>query len=198
MTEQAHVVAGLVATGIGALGYIPYYRDIFRGSTKPHPFTWFGFAIINAITFVAQVVAGAGPGAWVSGLTTVATLGITVLAFRKGEKQITTFDWVCFLSSLLAIVLWRLTANPLWAVVVVTVADALAFAPTFRKAYSRPYEETPTLYVFSTMKYGVSLLGLRNFNMVTAFFPLGIIPLNMAIVFLIFIRRRSMRREARI
>ena len=75
MSFEYHAALGFVAVAIGVIGYIPYYRDIFRGTTKPHPFTWVGFGLLNGVTFVAQIVTGAGPGAWVSAITTIALTG---------------------------------------------------------------------------------------------------------------------------
>lgn len=189
MFADYHAVLGIIAVAIGVIGYIPYYRDIFRGTTKPHPFTWIGFGLLNAITFVAQVVTGGGPGAWVTAITTIATFGIATLAFRQGEKNITAFDWVCFGGALIGIVLWKLTSDPLGAILIVTIADLLAFAPTFRKAYLRPQEETATLYAMSVLKYGISLFALATFDLTTAFFPVAIAVANAAIVLLLLFRR---------
>jgi hypothetical protein len=190
--NNSHAILGIVAVIIGLIGYIPYYRDIFRHKTKPHPFTWLGFGILNGITFVAQVVTGGGPGAWVTAITTVATLGIAGLAFIRGEKRINVFDWICFIGALLGIVLWKLTSNPFLAVLIVTAADLLAFAPTYRKGFLRPQEETITLYGVSVIKYGVSLFALSVFNLTTAFFPIAIIIANVAMVLLLWMRRAQL------
>ncbi len=193
MIYDYHVVLGVIAVVVGAIGYVPYYRDIFRGTTKPHPFTWLGFGILNGITFFAQIITGAGPGAWVSAITTLATLGIAILSFSRGEKRITSFDWICFSGALIGIILWRLTSEPLSAVVVVTIADLLAFAPTFRKSFLRPHEETATLYTMSVLKYGISIFALTTFNLTTAFFPVAIIIANVAIVLMLLVRRQQLR-----
>lgn len=190
MPLDYHVTLGLISVAVGIVGYIPYYRDIFRGTTKPHPFTWIGFGLMNGITFVAQVVTGAGPGAWISALTTLGTFGIAALSFKKGEKDITVFDWICFASALVGIVLWRLTNDPLGAVIIVTIADFLAFAPTFRKAYVRPHEETVSLYAMSAVKYIISIMALTTFNLTTALFPVAITAFNVAIVLFIVLRRK--------
>src|SRR3989344_6269281 len=91
-----HIVLGIIAAAVGLLGYFYYYRDIFRGKTTPHLFSWLSFGLLNAITFFAQVVKGGGPGAWVTGVSTITTFGIAFLAIRYGEKHITRFDWICF------------------------------------------------------------------------------------------------------
>ena len=182
---------GIIAVIVGLVGYVPYYRDVIRGTTKPHPFSWVGFALLLGITFFAQVATGAGASAWVNGVSAVGVLGIAVLSFSKGERDITHFDWICFVGGLVGIMLWRLTSNPLTAVIIVTVVDAIVFLPTYRKAYLKPNEETASLFVLSTVKYFISLFALASFNLTTALFPVSLVITNGAFVLLLMVRRRK-------
>lgn len=185
-------ILGILAVLVGLISYIPYYRDILRGSTKPHPFSWFAFALMLGITFFAQLVTGGGAGAWVNGVSAVAVFGIAILSLSKGDREITTFDWFCFAGALLGIVLWRATNNPLTAVIIVAATDTIAFAPTFRKAYLRPHEETMSLFIFSAAKYAISLFALLVFTPTTALFPVVLVASNLALVFLLIVRRRRL------
>ena len=194
--DDYKTLLGILAVVIGLVSYIPYYRDVLRGTTKPHPFSWFAFSLLMGITFFAQVVTGAGPGAWVTGISAVAVLGIALLSIWKGHREITTFDWFCFAGALFGMVLWRATNDPLWAVVIVTVTDAIAFAPTYRKGYLKPNEETASLFVFSAAKYLVSLFALSTFNLTTALFPLSLVISNAVFVAVLMLRRRGLTRNA--
>src|SRR5690606_16045788 len=111
---------------------------IYRGTNKPHMFTWIIWTLLTAIILAAQIVGGAGPGAWSTGAVLLPCIIITVLAIQRGEKNITASDWVMFLAGLAAIPVWLATSNPLWAVIIVVAIDALAFGPTFRKSWFRP------------------------------------------------------------
>ena len=197
MLSDYKTILGILAVVIGVVGYVPYYRDVLRGTTKPHPFSWFAFALLMGITFFAQFFTGGGAGAWVTGISAVAVAGIAVLSLAKGEKEITTFDWLCFAGALLGVVLWRATESPLAAVVIVTVTDSVAFAPTYRKAYLRPQEETASLFVFSAVKYFTSLFALDVFNLTTALFPMALVITNFGFVFLVLLRRRRLGRVSR-
>lgn len=192
MMYDYKTILGIVAVVIGLISYVPYYRDILRGATKPHPFSWFAFALMLGITFFAQLVTGAGAGAWVNGVSAIAVFGIAVLSVLKGYREITTFDWFCFAGALLGIILWRVTNDPFTAVVIVTITDTIAFAPTFRKAYLKPHEETASLFAFSGAKYAVSLFALSIFNPTTALFPAVLVLSNLALVFLLIFRRRQL------
>lgn len=196
MTYDIKIILGFLAVFVGLVGYIPYYRDVLRGVTKPHPFSWIGFTLLLGITFFAQIATGAGPGAWVNGVSALGVFGIAILALWKGERDITIFDWACFAGALLGIVLWRMTSDPLTAVVVVTITDMIVFFPTYRKAYLKPHEETASLFVFAAAKYIISIFALTSLNLTTALFPISLILSNVALVAMLLIRRRQLSNTA--
>ena len=189
-----HVVLGVLATLIGIVSYVPYFRDIFSGITKPHPFSWIAWGLLVGVAFVAHVVEGAGPGAWASGITAICCFAIGLLAFWNGEKEITRLDWVCFVSSLVAIALWRFVGDALTAVVIVTVADALAFVPTFRKSFAKPHEETLITYSLSIPKWIFGIAAVQVFNLTTLFFPVAIFLMTSSFVGMVLLRRRQLAR----
>lgn len=184
---------GVVAVVIGFIGYFPYLRDIFKGRTKPHLFSWFIWAILIGTIFFVQVVGNAGPGAWVTGFAAAICLVIAILAFKRGEKEITKIDWLCFAVALSGIILWIKTKNPLSAVILITLVDATAFIPTFRKSYTKPYEETATQYFLASIKWAVGLFAIKSFSLVTWLFPASLVVTNGLFVLLVLIRRRMIR-----
>ena len=46
---------GGVATAIALAGYVPYFRDLHRGATKSHAFSWLVWAVLIGIAFAGQV-----------------------------------------------------------------------------------------------------------------------------------------------
>lgn len=190
MTYDYHVVLGAIAAFLGVVGYSLYYPSILRGITKPHLFTWFTYFLIDVIVFAAQFVSGAGPGAWVTLTGVVGTFGVTVLALRFGEKHITKSDWISFIGALFAILLWKATSDPLGAVVISVVINFLAIAPTIRKSYVKPHEESLSIWVLDTIRFSVSIAALASFNLTTAFFPAALVTGNLILIGTILIRRR--------
>ena len=185
------VFAGALATIVGIIGYVPYFRDIIRGETKPHVFSWLIWGMLTATSFFAQIVSDAGPGAWVMGITMVADFAIAGFAFFRGEKGITRTDWLCFLGAILGIVLWRITDNPLSAVITVSIVDFLGFLPTFRKALKKPYEETLTTFTFAVVKFVIGITALQSFELVNWLYPAMIAVTNAIFVAIILFRRRK-------
>ncbi len=87
MTDYKTIL-GIIAIVIGFIGYVPYLRDMFRGTTKPHPFSWLVWATLEIIAFAAQIATGAGSGAWVTGASATVALFVTIYAFRKKDVTI--------------------------------------------------------------------------------------------------------------
>jgi len=187
------VALGITATVLGFIGYFPYVRDTLRGTTRPHVFSWAVWGVMETIAFFAQIAKGAGAGAWATGTSAVIMFFIVGIALTHADKQIRLFDWVALSGALVGILLWRLTDNPLLAIIFVTIADAFGFIPTFRKAYHKPHEETLIEYIFSALKWIVSLFALGSFNLTTALYPISLIFTNSAFVAMAFVRRKNMK-----
>lgn len=186
------IVLGIVASVIGLAGYIPYFRDILRGQTKPHIFSWTVWSLLEGIAFFAQTARGAGPGAWVTGSSAVFCSIIALTSLSRGEKNITTFDWLAFAGSLVSLVLWKLTSDPLAAVILITLTDILVFAPTFRKAYYKPQEETALSFSIAAFRLALSLVAMDSLNLTTGLYPASLVLSNSIFVAMLFIRRRQL------
>ena len=185
-------VLGVVAIVIGVYSYIPYFRDIFNGSTKPHAFTWFVWFLLTALAFGAQASDGAGAGAWVTAFTAIVALAVTLTALKVGRQNIVALDWVFFIGSLTALGLWLVTKDPVSSVVLITAIDALAFVPTFRKSFHKPQEETATTYALSALKFGVSLAALNAMTLTTSLYPISLVITNGLFVTMVTWRRKRL------
>lgn len=187
-------IIGLGASAIGLASYVPYFRDIFLNKTRPHIFSWFVWGIISSTAFFLQRSAGAGPGTWAIGLSSMACFLITILAFFKGGFKVVVFDWLAFLGALLGITLWLITDNPLLAIIFISLADFLAFTPSFKKAYYEPGAETLSTWVFSAFKFFLILLATETYSWLTIIYPLSLVLSNSAFSFMLIIRRRSLKK----
>ena len=187
------IVIGIVAALSSFIGYVPYFRDIFLKKTKPHLFSWFIWSLIGGIAFFAQISEGAGSGAWVVGLGSMICFSIGVLAFFQGERKITSSDWIALSGAMLGLILWQVSRNPLLAIVSVTVADALAFIPSFRKAYNEPREETLITWFVSSFKFILALVATESYSLTTILYPLSLVITNGSFAIMLIIRRRILK-----
>ncbi|HEV2403593.1 MAG TPA: hypothetical protein VGS08_05335 [Candidatus Saccharimonadales bacterium] len=181
----------ILAIGLGLFGYAFYARGILQGKIKPHAFTWFVWGVLTAIAFVAQISSGGGPGAWATGFTALCSFAFAIVGLSESSRVlIAKSDWAFFFLSLLAIPMWRITGNPLWAILIITVTDAIAFIPTFRKAYHHPETENKWTYTLSGLKFLVSLFALQSFNWTTALYPASLVLADLVFVMMLVWRKQ--------
>jgi hypothetical protein len=190
------ITLGVLAVLVGFVGYAYYFRDMFRGKTKPHAFSWFVWSILTGIAFAAQVTSNAGPGAWVTGVTAVVCFIIFLYALCKGKRDFPLADWLCLAASIIAILLWWATSNPFWSVILISVTDMVAFVPTFRKAYHKPYEETLAQYILASCKSALGIAALRSFSVTTWLYLATLVIMNGAFAVMLVWRRSQKSAKA--
>jgi len=186
------VLLGFLSAILVFVGYFFYFRDIFKGSTKPHAFTWFAWGLINSIVFFAQVYEGAAAGSWMTGLNALGCIAVCVISFSKGIKDFPLFDWISLFASLFALVLWWLTKEPAFSVILLTLTDILAFLPTFRKGFFKPYEETVSTFAISSFQFFLSIFALGTYNIPTTLYPASIFLTDGLFVLMLLVRRKQL------
>lgn len=184
---------GFASIGVQFVGYAPYFRDLYRGTTKPHVFSWFIWGLLQAIAFTAQIMSGGGAGAWQVGTGAVLCFIVAGIALFAGEKNITKTDWACFIGALLGVLAWISTSNPVWAVLIVSAVDTLGFIPTFRKAYMKPHEETAFVFAMATVACVLSLFALESYSVTTWFYLATLVVTNGSFVVYLVIRRAQLK-----
>lgn len=186
------LILGVIAIVIGFIGYVPYFRNIASGKTKPHAFTWLVWGILTGIAFAGQVSSGGGFGTWVTGFTAVLCVIIFLFALWKGTKDFPLVDWLSFLGAGIGLILWAVTKSPLAAIVLVTIIDALGFIPTFRKSYSHPNEETAFTYTMSGLKFIFGIAALNQLSPITVIYPASLVLTNLLFVAMVQVRRQQL------
>jgi len=190
MTQVVKEVLSVIAITLTFIAFIPYIRSILQGKTKPHAFSWIIWASVTFIVFLAQLADKGGVGAWPIGVSGLITLYVAVLAYiKKSDNMITKKDWLFFITAMTALPLWYFTSNPLWAVIILTTVDLLGFAPTFRKAYSRPYEEQLTFFALMASRNLIAIMALEHYSLTTILFPAAT-----ALACILFIQMVMLRR----
>ena len=186
---EPNTLLGTLAVIIGFAGYTFYIKGILKGEVKPHAFTWSVWGILTLIAFIAQLVDGGGPGAWVTGATALMSFIFAIVGLGASSRTyIQKSDWLLFIFTLLAIPVWFITENPLWAIVLITIIDAVAFAPTFRKAFHHPETENTWTYFLSGTKFIVGIAALESFTTTTVLYPASLVLANYAFVAMVLWR----------
>ena len=191
MEKEIIAIIGVILT---VIGYSAYIYSIFKGETRPHPFSWFIWGILTAIGFFAQIDDHAGPGASITGVSAVITFFIAAMGYyKRADITITRTDWILFIATMMAIPLWLITETPLYSVMLITVIDSIAFYPTFYKSWYKPNQELVFEYILAALKYGLSIMALNHYSITTSLYPLSLVLMNVLFIGMVYYRRRSLK-----
>jgi hypothetical protein len=183
------VLLGFIATGLAIISYIPYIRDMRRGRTKPHAFSWLIWTIITYIAGAAQLAGGGGWGSMVAFTTGTISAWIAFYAFRHRAITITKGDWISLVIALGAIPLWLFTKQPLLSVIIVSIIDLVAFWITIRKTYNLPYSENLAQNLMSTGKHVLTIGAQQHYSWVTILYPVSLAFATASFCIMLLIRR---------
>lgn len=174
--------------------FVPYIRSIRGGRTRPHLFSWIIWGLGTFVIFLAQLAGGGGIGAWPIGVSGLITFYVAWLAWtHRADTTVTRSDWMFFLAALAAIPAWVFTADPLWAVVILTTVDTAGFGPTFRSAWVSPHSERIGFYALAAVRNLLVVLALEHYSVTTVLFPAVVGIGSLSLAGLIAFRRGSMR-----
>lgn len=192
--DYSFVISG-VAILLSFVGYYLYVRSALAGKTKPHVFSWFVWGILIAIAFAAQLIQGAGLGAWVTGTTMLACFLFALLGLKYGKLHFPLIDWICLAGAIIAIGLWAYFNDPTYSIILITLVDLLAWIPTVRKAYKKPQEENYKLFAIGSLKFFISLFALSTFTISTSLYPLYLTITNGLFAAMVVIRRKQLKKS---
>lgn len=188
-------IYSFVAILLTLIGYIPYIKDTVKGKTTPHAFTWFTFGLATAFTFALQLSAGAGVGSFVTLVISISVFTIFILSLFKGEKNITLSDKIFFILALLALAFWVIAKQPIISAILLSTINILAFIPTIRKSWNKPFSETLSTYIVNASRYVLGLLALEHYNIITYLFPLSATIITFSFVIILITRRNILKTQ---
>ena len=161
------LIFSILAVILSIIGIIPYIKDIVKGNTQPHLYTWLIWSITEATATAGLWLGGAGIGAWSLTIGTMLELCIAFLCLKYGTKNITRSDKVILFLLLISILIWWIMGNPFVSLIMVTAIDAIGFFPTFRKTFEEPWSETVSMWGIYIIANIFSILALESYNFMT-------------------------------
>jgi hypothetical protein len=186
---------GFVAVALTFVGYIPYIRDTLKGKTKPHIYTWFIWALVTAIAFALQLSDKAGAGAYVTLAAAMVCFAIFIIGTRQGDKDITKLDTLFLIFSFIALGLWLFADQPVLSIVLLSSIDMLGFIPTIRKSWYKPNQETLSSYATNTFRFGLAIIALQHYTIVTSLYPITWIIANGGFSIFLVVRRKQLNQK---
>ena len=187
-------IIAIIATLLTIVGYIPYLRDIFAKKTKPHLYTWLIWGITQGTATVALIYGGGKFGSFGLIIGTILVLIVFLLSFKYGTKDITKKDTITLILALFAILIWWQLDNPLIAVFLISVIDAIGYIPTIRKSFKDPWSETISFWIIMAIVDLLALLANNQYNFLTTTYLATLFILNIVVILVCFSRKRIIKK----
>ncbi len=187
-------IISIIAVILTFVAYIPYYRDILKGKTHPHVYTWSLWGLLTVLLVALQIIGGAGPATWVTAAAGLLCIGVIILSLRNGKKDITRLDTTIAFLALAAIGFWLIVDQPIISIVLVIIADGLAFIPTVRKSWHKPYAETLSLYVTNALRFFLTLAAVESYTFLSTSWIIFWATSNALFSVMLVIRRRQIKK----
>lgn len=186
------VVAG-IATILTFVAYISYYKDILKGKTHPHIYSWFLWALLGILVVGLQIEGKAGAAVLVSFAALLACIGVVLLSIKRGTRDVTKLDGYVAGLGVLATIFWLVVDQPVISVVLLITADLLAFIPTIRKSWSKPRSETLSLYITNAIRFSMALFAVKEYSFLSSAWIIFWVLGNALFALMLVVRRKQVK-----
>ncbi len=182
-------IFGYISALLSIIMVIPYIYDIFLQKTKPERASWFIWLVLMSIAFFSQYAEGATDSLWLTGGQLVGVLLVFILSIKYGIGGLTKRDISALFFSMIGLLIWFITKNAVYALVIVVIIDAIGIWLTVLKTYEEPGTETLSTWVMSGTASFFGALSIGTFNFILLLYPLYLLLANLSVAGTIVLRR---------
>lgn len=177
---------------VWSLFSVKYFIATLKGEVRPNKVTWLLWSIAPMIATFASLQ-GIGPS--LSILPVFISGFIPFLIFlasfinRKAYWRMGRFDLLCACISLITLLIWGLSHNPILATALSVFSDAMAAVPTVRKAWKYPETENIYFFIGGIFSALTSYFAIIEWNFTALAFPTYLVLLNILLVTVLKVRK---------
>lgn len=181
---QYLVFIGVTAQFIGIASYI---KETVKGNTKPNRITWLLWSIAPLIATFAALSNGVRLSVLPVFMAGFGPLLVFISSFvnKKSYWKLEKFDYLCGLFSILALVLWAITKEPIVAIIFAILSDGFASVPTLVKSWHHPETETVSPFLAGLFSSITGFFAIVVWNFSSVAFPLYLVIINCILIFVI-------------
>ncbi len=184
------LIVGIVGGLLALAGFLPYLRDIRRGTTKPHMFTWLIWRITQTVATGSMLQKGANFGAITFVVGTVFVWGIFFYTLTAKKENIKKYDWIALSMAIVSIVVWLGMKNPVGAIILASSIDGIGYIPTIRQSYQAPENETLSTWTTFIVADLCCIIALQEYNWGTLTYVSTLTVGNTIIASILYLRRK--------
>lgn len=187
-------IFGYISAILSILMVVPYIRDILLLKTKPERASWLIWTVLGFIAFFSQLAKGATDSLWLTGRQTLAVLIIVILSIKYGVGGLTKRDIRALIAAGIGLIIWYITKEAAWALLIVIAIDSVGTLLTAIKSYEDPESETLSTWILSGTSGIFGALAVGAFHPILLAYPLYIAIANYIIVTTMLLGRKKLKK----
>lgn len=181
-------MAGMAAGILYVIAFVPYVLSILRGKTRPSKMTWAIWSLLNFITLFSYISLGARNTLWMTGATTIGSLGVFLLSLRYGEGRRSRRDLWLLTGAVITALIWLLSGQPVVAQLSGLVLLVLGAIPTILIVYRTPERESRLTWSLFTLSCIVNLFSIERWALGIIAGPIVSLSVDGVVMMLLFRR----------
>ncbi len=192
MTKE--LIFTLISTCLIIGWNIPYIFDVWKWRSFPHPISFWVWSILTGFNTYVLFISGEYLGfisGWAIFLTTFILAILGVIHYKK--IYINWFDYICLFLIIGLLFYWIFSRNVINTVILTTLIDMIAFLPTFKKGWLRPWSETAIAYFIPWVTQIFTILSIQTPNIETTLFWWYLLFANLTFVTMVISRRNYLK-----
>jgi len=184
-------IFGLLTGVVIFVGYIPYIKDTLLRKTQPHRTSWLIWSILGGIAFFSQLSKGAGNSLWLPGVQTFAVLIVFGLSIKFGMGGLSKMDIFSLLVAGIGVVVWILTKEALFALLITVFVDLIGGFLSVVKSYKNPESETLITWILDGIAGLLAMVAVGKMDWILLIYPLYMFLVNLAVVMAIILGKNK-------
>ncbi len=161
----------------------PYIRSIvITKETKLNRVSWIIWSTIGIINLAAYISAGEKGTIWFVIAAAINPIILLLLSLKFGEKHWYPIDTACIVLAALSLLLWRMTGNPILALVAGLVADFLGLVPTFIKVIRNPHSENLVSWLIGLLAGICNIIAVQPWTWASGIYTIYMVSQSILVI----------------
>ena len=152
---------------------------------------------MGSVAFASQAAIGAGDSLWFVGLQTAGVAVVSALSIKYGEGGFNRSDSTFVLLALMGTILWLVTDNALFSLLMVVVVRAIGVGVTVVKTYAHPLSETALPWFLYAVSAVLAMISVGRLDPALLLYPAYVLIADFAVMFAKYHRSLQVSRLAR-
>lgn len=180
---------------ISILGALPYAIGALKGRVKPERATWGVWTLILVLSLAGYRAEGGEASSFFILGDLIITGSIFIISIFKGVGGLSKVDIYCILLSLIGLLVWQMSSDPVYQIIGTVSADAMALIPTIKHALEKPEQESSSAFISAAIASLLGVMSVGNWNLVLISYPLYLYTINLITALVITISKYNQKKS---